>query len=101
MPRRLPNLARLLSLLLWAAGGVLFAYGLIFDRDEHIRTLWALAFVSASLLSVPSVVRDWKARHRAEWARAGLCPSCGYDLTGNKSGTCPKCGTLAPARPAA
>jgi hypothetical protein len=23
----------------------------------------------------------------------GLCHRCGYDLTGNKSGTCPECGT--------
>ena len=22
----------------------------------------------------------------------GDCPSCGYDLTGNVSGTCPECG---------
>jgi hypothetical protein len=22
----------------------------------------------------------------------GLCPACGYDLTGNVSGTCPECG---------
>ena len=21
------------------------------------------------------------------------CPSCGYDLTGNETGTCPECGT--------
>jgi hypothetical protein len=27
----------------------------------------------------------------------GLCPRCGYDLTGNVSGTCPECGTV-PAR---
>jgi hypothetical protein len=23
---------------------------------------------------------------------AGECPACGYDLTGNVSGTCPECG---------
>lgn len=27
----------------------------------------------------------------------GLCPTCGYDLTANVSGTCPECGTV-PAR---
>lgn len=27
--------------------------------------------------------------------RLGLCRSCGYDLTGNISGTCPECGTPA------
>jgi hypothetical protein len=25
--------------------------------------------------------------------RQGLCPECGYDLTGNASGVCPECGT--------
>ncbi|HXE55277.1 MAG TPA: hypothetical protein VN541_19795 [Tepidisphaeraceae bacterium] len=24
--------------------------------------------------------------------RLGLCPACGYDLTGNVSGVCPECG---------
>lgn len=24
--------------------------------------------------------------------KSGLCESCGYDLTGNTSGTCPECG---------
>jgi uncharacterized paraquat-inducible protein A len=26
-------------------------------------------------------------------ARAGQCTTCGYNLTGNVSGTCPECGT--------
>jgi hypothetical protein len=31
---------------------------------------------------------------RERWARAktGLCANCGYDLSGNASGTCPECG---------
>ena len=28
--------------------------------------------------------------------REGLCVRCGYDLTGNVSGTCPECGTVVP-----
>jgi len=31
--------------------------------------------------------RRWKR------SRKGLCLKCGYDLTGNESGTCPECGT--------
>ena len=27
--------------------------------------------------------------------RPGVCPTCGYDLTGNVSGVCPECGTAA------
>ena len=31
---------------------------------------------------------------RQRWRRKrGLCVSCGYDLTGNVSGTCPECGS--------
>lgn len=28
-----------------------------------------------------------------EWFEEGKCRKCGYDLTGNVSGTCPECGT--------
>lgn len=28
----------------------------------------------------------------------GVCRGCGYDLTGNASGTCPECGTAATAK---
>lgn len=31
--------------------------------------------------------------------RRGLCPQCGYNLTGNESGRCPECGTESPPRP--
>ena len=30
---------------------------------------------------------------RRRLRRSGLCPACGYDLTGNVSGVCPECGT--------
>ena len=32
----------------------------------------------------------WK---RLRHVRTGVCPTCGYDLTGNTSGVCPECGT--------
>ncbi len=32
-----------------------------------------------------------RARARRRWIH-GECPACGYDLTGNTSGTCPECG---------
>ena len=44
--------------------------------------------------------RRFEERQRADRRRAGLCPACGYDLTGNVSGTCPECGTPTPAREA-
>ena len=33
-------------------------------------------------------------------ASAGLCVACGYNLTGNTSGTCPECGKEIPDRTA-
>ena len=35
-------------------------------------------------------------RIRRDWKESGACEACGYDLTGNTSGTCPECG--APVR---
>jgi hypothetical protein len=37
-------------------------------------------------------LRPWRWEHKPE----GRCRACGYDLTGNQSGTCPECGTPAP-----
>ena len=31
---------------------------------------------------------------REERMRGGLCPKCGYNLTGNTTGVCPECGTM-------
>lgn len=36
-----------------------------------------------------TVVPWWRTRRRR---RLGLCPQCGYNLTGNVSGRCPECG---------
>ena len=41
---------------------------------------------------------SWTARSRRSYVKrvarlaGGVCPSCGYDLTGNVSGECPECG---------
>ena len=52
----------------------------------HVRLAWpASLFGLTALLLAP--------RRRATGRkREGLCPRCGYDLTGNVSGTCPECG---------
>ena len=34
----------------------------------------------------------WIKRRSERRRRAGLCPSCGYNLTGNVSSVCPECG---------
>ena len=37
---------------------------------------------------IPTAILWWKDRRPAK----GRCAQCGYDLTGNLSGTCPECG---------
>ncbi len=46
---------------------------------------------AAVLLPYPAVafIRGPFRRYRRQ--RKGLCVKCGYDLTGNVSGTCPEC----------
>jgi hypothetical protein len=65
----------------------------------HYRGLvvpyWA-ALLAAAALPAAWVVRAGRRRRRRR--RPGLCPHCGYDLTGNTSGVCPECGTAAARR---
>jgi hypothetical protein len=44
------------------------------------------------LLATAGVYRHWS-RPVGPTYPAGCCQKCGYDLTGNVSGTCPECGT--------
>ena len=58
-----------------------------------------LAVVAAAVYSVvfASAYRTVHARRLRRRRRAlGLCPGCGYDLTGNVSGVCPECGEPRP-----
>ena len=86
-----------------------------FGGFEQTRTINAHAGVSFtgplyimvvplySVVLVTSVLPlVWSARtiRRGRRSRSGLCPSCGYSLTGNTSGVCPECGTPVPKEPA-
>ena len=57
--------------------------------------LWASIISSVAWLPA-IVVITWMHRRlvrRELWQRLpGLCDACGYNLTGNTSGTCPECG---------
>ena len=115
MRRRLLNLLTALSL---AAGCVLLVWGFLYDKvhvagwpgvaeigvvsftpgSVSIRTSpgnelsappWALALLAGV---TPHLVRGLKAKLRDRRRAGGLCPSCGYDLTGNVSGVCRECG---------
>ena len=44
------------------------------------------------LIALPTGWLFWSDHKRK---KPGHCPSCGYSLTGNTSGTCPECGAVA------
>lgn len=48
--------------------------------------VFVVGLALTSYLSLWNPLRKYRRRKRGE------CPRCGYDLTGNESGTCPECG---------
>lgn len=89
-----------------AEGSIVSVYTLTVDRVEPPADLAtaprnATAFSPAHLAAVAVVTVPavwWAVRRRRRTRRLvryarGLCTHCGYDLTGNLSGTCPECGT--------
>lgn len=58
-----------------------------------VRTrIWPPIFVMVAF-PVCAISRDRVGQYRRRRReRRGLCPDCGYDLTGNISGACPECG---------
>jgi hypothetical protein len=64
--------------------------------------LKTLAAVDGSYVLCFAATLAWRFRPRGSLhsrrRRQGLCTECGYDLTGNQSGTCPECGTLVSAK---
>ena len=59
---------------------------------------WAVAALAGAVAAGPALAFG-RRRRRALRRRAGLCPTCGYDLRATP-GQCPECGTI-PAAPAA
>jgi len=55
------------------------------ERTQVAVPFWALAAIM-SFLPLVWVIRDRR-------QKPGHCANCGYNLTGNVSGTCPECGT--------
>ena len=66
--------------------------------DEPIATFhyWRVLCLTF-LVSAATFAPHWADHRRRKRRSAGLlCLSCGYNLTGNTSGTCPECGTAVP-----
>ncbi len=59
---------------------------------EYRLSLLYPAIVAALIAAWPLLQPLLKRRRRRVRELQGLCPGCGYDLTGNTTGLCPECG---------
>lgn len=60
------------------------------ERGRFGVKRWLPLWIPASIVLAPTLLL-WRVDRRQ--LQHGRCPECGYDLTGNVSGTCPECGT--------
>ena len=70
--------------------------GVRHDAGYLNRPMWIVAFPYWPLIPLCGAYSGrflYLAVRAVRRTRRGLCASCGYDLTGNVSGTCPECGT--------
>jgi len=70
----------------------------VIDPPSRIPMPWSksshvpLPATAVLLALMPTLtVVHW--RRRRKRVKRGLCPHCGYNLTGNASGVCPECGS--------
>lgn len=61
--------------------------------------LLPLLVITLSGFAVGPIIASWGIRRLR--SATHLCIACGYNLTGNTSGTCPECGTPVPSKPEA
>jgi hypothetical protein len=87
MPRALQVVA------LVAASLVVYAFtaGGVIDLPEPLGTVAGVALAASWVVAFMYWHVD-PYRTLVERRAAGRCVHCGYDLTGNLSGTCPECG---------
>lgn len=60
----------------------------------NTRLNWLGSIVALSMVTVPGLIVTALIAYR-HVIPPNHCRKCGYDLTGNESGTCPECGTEA------
>ncbi|MCC6359748.1 MAG: hypothetical protein IT450_13465 [Phycisphaerales bacterium] len=77
-----------------AAGEFLRAFATLPDLQatSKLRTLTIPLWLPLLMIGIPTA-SCWRRLRRPA---PGCCKKCGYDLTGNVSGTCPECGTPLP-----
>ena len=60
----------------------------VVDTFRVIIPLWFPVALFGTYPALALITRPFRRRRR----KPGVCPKCGYDLTGNTSGVCPECG---------
>ncbi len=63
-----------------------------FQYDPATDILASCFVIPLWLPLVALVLLAWALRKRSQPVPLGSCENCGYNLTGNTSGTCPECG---------
>lgn len=97
--RLLANVLMVLTLVTLANGAIAFFYRYNFITQERYGpSLEPIYIIGAGIaLGIVALALNTRLGHgRPRGDRA--CAKCGYDLTGNTSGTCPECGTTAVVR---
>jgi hypothetical protein len=89
----------------WIVVAVPILFGLVrslekaWDYEDYVRQsapLWVYCLgllLPFALGLILAAFLYWQCRVWRRLGRAGVCRTCGYDLTGNVSGVCPECGT--------
>lgn len=98
-----PQLRRILSIVSFPA--LFLAQGWIIDQwDPQPKSDLGAMLIPGTVLLISYVgARLIYDRLGWRWAKSATenCKSCGYNLTGNTSGTCPECGTSIQNKPSA
>ena len=82
-----------LFVVLLAIAFLLMAADLTLDRfAPWLQWTTRVARIAVVLALIPAVILFRKEWDREQRRKAGCCIHCGYNLTGNTSGTCPECG---------
>jgi len=81
-----------------------FAYQQESWRNWQATDVYAVVVPFWSLALPAGAFPAWRlarapARRRRRRLAQGLCPACGYNLTGNVSGKCPECGAASGREP--
>lgn len=66
---------------------------LVMDTQVGSPNDW-IVLVPVWMLLAPMMVGAWTYWRLSKRRLAGQCLTCGYNLTGNASGTCPECGSI-------